>query len=604
MYSRLARIVSCFALPALGLAAVGGCSSGDVGTNDEPVIATAQSELAGAPTKALMLIDSQLYALLKTEVDKYLTLAEQRRGFTIALKSISGLDAMTPKQVRDYVISQRSTTPGIEGVLFIGNVKLPSFYKNRADDAVTRIAPIYLQDLDASFTKHYADGVTDPVCNGTNEPYCVVSPRADGTSGAVVVPRHDFDRMARGTNPDPEIWAAFMPVGVSGTSNTYTDFANQLRPYLNKVISFYQGTLKGNGKYYLVSNDKGETFDITWNTFGKSAIDFYGKPGPSGQTGTACISGTTNYCYARWPLENYSTYANFASVYDQKWVGEGWQTPSIFMNHMNNNLYDVAEVNVHSTDTMSLVTASQAKTITKAGLIVALDGCNVAAFAQPNSPSNVDNPTTLVSNNIMAAYLYGSSKALASLGDPTWRGHYAHFPTMYSAMKVGKKYLGAANFDRMKKLYSLTGDNESLMEQTGEMLMGDPFMDLNPTTTCTAETNTAFCSRLGKNCGSVTGTDNCGQSRTVSSCGTCTSPQTCGGGGTQNVCGSASTSCWTAYSKASCGSYALGTKVSRNGRNWECTNGNCANCSWQTTCEPGNTGCPWGTVWTDRGVCN
>ena len=55
--------------------------------------------------------------------------------------------------------------------------------------------------------------------------------------------------------------------------------------------------------------------------------------------------------------------------------------------------------------------------------------------------------------------------------------------------------------------------------------------------TCTAETNTAFCSRLGKNCGSVTANDNCGTSRTVSSCGTCTSPQTCGGGGTANVCG-------------------------------------------------------------------
>jgi chitinase len=56
---------------------------------------------------------------------------------------------------------------------------------------------------------------------------------------------------------------------------------------------------------------------------------------------------------------------------------------------------------------------------------------------------------------------------------------------------------------------------------------------------CTPESNTTFCSRLGKNCGSVTGTDNCGVSRTVSSCGTCTSPATCGGGGTSNVCGTA-----------------------------------------------------------------
>src|SRR6185436_12342680 len=58
--------------------------------------------------------------------------------------------------------------------------------------------------------------------------------------------------------------------------------------------------------------------------------------------------------------------------------------------------------------------------------------------------------------------------------------------------------------------------------------------------TCTPESNTAFCSRLNKTCGTVTGNDNCGVSRTVSSCGTCTSPQTCGGGGTPNVCGGGS----------------------------------------------------------------
>ena len=56
---------------------------------------------------------------------------------------------------------------------------------------------------------------------------------------------------------------------------------------------------------------------------------------------------------------------------------------------------------------------------------------------------------------------------------------------------------------------------------------------------CIPESDSAFCSRLGKNCGQVIGNDNCGVSRTVSSCGTCTSPATCGGAGVANVCGQA-----------------------------------------------------------------
>jgi hypothetical protein len=45
-------------------------------------------------------------------------------------------------------------------------------------------------------------------------------------------------------------------------------------------------------------------------------------------------------------------------------------------------------------------------------------------------------------------------------------------------------------------------------------------------TQCAPEADVAFCQRLGKNCGAVTGNDNCGQSRTAM-CGACASPQTC-----------------------------------------------------------------------------
>jgi formylglycine-generating enzyme len=51
---------------------------------------------------------------------------------------------------------------------------------------------------------------------------------------------------------------------------------------------------------------------------------------------------------------------------------------------------------------------------------------------------------------------------------------------------------------------------------------------------CAPETDAQFCTRLGKNCGSITASDNCGTNRTVNSCGTCAPPQSCGG---NNVCG-------------------------------------------------------------------
>jgi hypothetical protein len=117
---------------------------------------------------------------------------------------------------------------------------------------------------------------------------------------------------------------------------------------------------------------------------------------------------------------------------------------------------------------------------------------------------------------------------------------------------------------------------------------------------CTPESDPAFCSRVGKNCGQVMNTDNCGQPRTVSSCGTCSSPQSCGGTGTANVCGAA---CFTPYANSNCLTYVLGTQVSSGGHNWKCSNGDCANCATFPTCVPGASGCPWGVVWTDLGPC-
>jgi subtilisin family serine protease len=132
-----------------------------------------------------------------------------------------------------------------------------------------------------------------------------------------------------------------------------------------------------------------------------------------------------------------------------------------------------------------------------------------------------------------------------------------------------------------------------------------PVWSFTTAAACTPETNAAFCARLGKNCGTVMGTDNCGAARTVSSCGSCTAPQTCGGGGTANVCGGGgsaapcdglcspptpftgpnfnsgnlgtSATCHqtsAALSGANCGNFASGRTFSVNGTAVSCTGGN------------------------------
>lgn len=53
---------------------------------------------------------------------------------------------------------------------------------------------------------------------------------------------------------------------------------------------------------------------------------------------------------------------------------------------------------------------------------------------------------------------------------------------------------------------------------------------------CVAETNAAFCTRSGANCGVLAGTDNCGSPRSAD-CGTCSGGASCGGSGSANVCG-------------------------------------------------------------------
>ena len=437
--------------------------------------------------KAMVLVDSRLYAQLATQIDQYKAFAEARRGFAIDLRKDQQFDSMTFSAVKQYIVNARTLNPAIEGVLFIGNVKLPSFYKTRMDNALTRLFPRYYEDLDGLSSKRYATGEIDPVCPpGTSDgdTKCVISPRVDGSTGPVSVIPHDFDDLNFGSNPGPEIWTSYMPVGVAGSANTYTDFANQLRPYFQKLARYYNHELLSNGRYYYVSNDHGEQFDKMWTTWGNTKIDWYGRPGPNGEVDPNCYVNGNNVCYARWNLESFASPAAFMSYWQSlPFVGEGWQQDTIYLSHMNAQLYDVAEVLVHSTSEGSLVSTDQVKTISNGGLIAVSGGCGVAGYGQPGAPATTAvDVSTVASNNVMLAYLYGSAKSVASLGAPAWRGHSGRFQTAYEVLKLGGNtaYLGAANKVRMTELYTQSMNKWDLKENSDEQLFGDPFMDLRP----------------------------------------------------------------------------------------------------------------------------
>jgi hypothetical protein len=446
--------------------------------------ASGSSCASSGPAHALVFIDSRLYAQLGSTFDTWRALVEARRGFSLDVRKDQQYDDVPFATMKSTLVSARAANPALEGVLMIGNIKLPSFYKIRDDIPFRRLLPRYYEDLDGVFSKIYPDGSIDPVCQPTDPPdaKCVVG------SGPVTVLPHDFDDTTLGPNPGPELWSSYMPVGVSGTSNTYTDYANQLRPYFQKLINYYnhQPQYATNGKYYLVANGDGD-FTTLWNAFGPSKIDFYGKDGPNGETGNACLTPSGNVCYVRWPLENYAGSAAFMTAYAaMPWVAENWQQDTIFISHMNANTYAIDHVLTHGDETWALLSTQEAKALTSSGIITFIDGCGAAGMVQPGAPaeSGVDT-TVLASDNVLMAYLYGTSKTLAGFGAPNLRVEYSEAPTLANAMIINgtptSTYLGAANMVRLQKIYAAAGTaKDALKTKQNEMMVGDPFIDLKP----------------------------------------------------------------------------------------------------------------------------
>lgn len=181
--------------------------------------------------------------------------------------------------------------------------------------------------------------------------------------------------------------------------------------------------------------------------------------------------------YVRVPLEDFKSFEDFQKDYQtHENMGEGWQKDSIFIEHMNKKLYDFVWVNVHSLEGHSLISAKQAQKLSNAGLIMLMSGCSTGGFYQPGSPSFVSSSTS-PSGNILLAYLYGTSKAIAALGDPFNRGHESYFEKLVPFMIQGD-YLGNAHLKRTKIQYENSRNPQELKENIMEILVGDPYIDI------------------------------------------------------------------------------------------------------------------------------
>lgn len=418
-----------------------------------------------------MLVDNRLYTLLNAEIDNYINQAQQRRNFTIHLDADKNLDDYSYTEIRELIQNYSLENTDLEGVLFIGNIKLPSFYKVRADNSQIRLFPAFFEDFDLNLSRYYLTGSVDPPCDGYNDPYCQVFSDSD-----YPVPEHDFDDI-NNFPTDPDIWVSIIPVG-SAEDNTYEDFANQLKPYFAKLQSYYNGTYIPDNRMYMVSNDLfhgAYNFRELYDDVSK--VDFYAM-NPDKDTTCICSGRTPEECYVKVSLEDYANFNDFMAEYNSRyWMGEGWQKPEIYMEHIINNNYEFVIVNVHSYEGYSLISYSEASDLQNGGMIMMGLGCSVAGFKQPKSSSNVESYYYSL-RNILVSYLYGKSNFLAALGAPFNRGHAGRFEKIIDYMKNEGDYLGKAHLKRMRYMYTIAGDRIALKEELNEMLLGDPFLDV------------------------------------------------------------------------------------------------------------------------------
>ena len=418
-------------------------------------------------TRALVVVDSRLHRLLKAELAAYVQAAEARRGFHITIMAVEGIDDWKPPQVRAAISEWLSSRPKLEGILFVGNVKLPSFFMPRADLPETRLWPRYYEDLDMQAERRIAAGTVLRPASGPNPTWPFIAGKKEFT-----VPEHDFDDLRPASPPGPRLWTAYLPVGYTDDArNNYENWAKQLQPFFKKAQDFYLHPDRYSRSMYIVSNDLGvlDRADSVWSAIGPGEIEYFSinekgkdafKNNPAG--------------YVRTDLSKYGTLKEFM-VYARElpWMDEGWQSPEIFLSHMKASQRRVVCWNVHSNPELSLLTWQQARDMEGGGLTAVMLGCGVAGYRQPGSASYVDT-TTSVERNVLVNVVYGRSAFVAALGSPFARVRDENGVSFYRALYKDGSYLGKAHLLRLRE-----GQSSSPQElrQQQEILIGDPFVD-------------------------------------------------------------------------------------------------------------------------------
>lgn len=192
------------------------------------------------------------------------------------------------------------------------------------------------------------------------------------------------------------------------------------------------------------------------------------------------------------------------------------------------------------TDSLSSTTSSSTnrtnttnKTYTTAGsksaTIVVTDSFSPIQTKSASCSVTINSPAPTVdikangSDGPVTGLAYNSSPTLSwtTTNNPTscsasgsWSGSKS---TTSGSSEVVGPLTGPANYT-----YTLTCTNAAAQTATDSVAVSVNGSTGTPPS-CTPESNSTFCSRLGKNCGSVTASDNCGTPRTVT-CGVCISP--------------------------------------------------------------------------------